>query len=47
MARLVSKIYGEALYDFAKENQFIQLTMDGKNYLYQVFAVTFLYNLDV
>jgi len=35
-----------AYYDFAKENQFIQLTMDGKNYLYQVFAVTFLYNLD-
>ena len=36
-----------AYYDFAKENQFIQLTMDNKNYLYQVFAVTLIYDLDL
>lgn len=33
-------------YDFAKENQFIQLTMGGKEYLYQIFAVGFLYDID-
>ena len=33
-------------YDFAKENQFIQLTLNGKNYLYQVFAVSYMYNMD-
>lgn len=39
---LMSFVY----YDFAKENQFIQLTMDGNNYLYQIFAVSFMYDLD-
>jgi len=39
---LMSFVY----YDFAKENQFIQLTMNGKNYLYQIFAVSFMYDLD-
>lgn len=39
---LMSFVY----YDFAKENQFIQLTMNGKDYLYQVFAVSFMYDLD-
>lgn len=35
--------------DFAKENQYIQYTVDGKNYLYQIFAVYFdeVYNLDL
>ena len=35
--------------DFAKENQYIQYTVDGKNYLYQIFAVYFdeIYNLDL
>ena len=35
--------------DFAKENQYIQYTIDGKNYLYQIFAVYFdeIYNLDL
>ena len=28
-------------YDFAKENQYMQLTMDGKTYLYKIFAVSF------
>lgn len=39
---LMSFVY----YDFAKDNQFIQLTMNGKNYLYQVFSVSFMYDLD-
>ena len=34
--QLMSFIY----YDFAKENQFIQYTKDGKDYLYQIFSVT-------
>ncbi len=35
--------------DFAKENQYIQYTVDGENYLYQIFAVYFdeVYNLDL
>ena len=28
-------------YDFAKENQYIQLTIEGKDYLYKIFAVSF------
>lgn len=34
--QLMSFIY----YDFAKENQFIQYTKDGKDYVYQIFSVT-------
>lgn len=29
-------------YDFAKENQYIQLTIDGNDYLYKIFAVSFI-----
>ena len=29
-------------FDFAKENQYIQLTIDGKDYMYKIFAVDFL-----
>ena len=29
-------------YDFAKENQYIEYTIDGKNYLYKIFAVRLL-----
>ena len=29
-------------YDFAQENQFIQLSIDGEDYLYKVFAVDFM-----
>ena len=36
---LMSFIY----YDFAKENQYIQYTVDGKNYLYKIYAVGFEY----
>lgn len=34
---LMSFVY----YDFAKENQYIQYTVDGKNYLYKIFSVYF------
>lgn len=33
------ELFSFIYYDFAKENQYIQLTMDNKNHLYQVFAV--------
>ena len=35
--QLMSFIY----YDFAKENKYIQYTVDGKDYLYKIFAVGF------
>jgi len=34
---LMSFVY----YDFAKENRYIQYTVDGKDYLYKIFAVNF------
>lgn len=34
-------------YDFAKKNKYIQLTYDGKDYLYKVISVGFIYPLDV
>lgn len=34
---LMSFVY----YDFAKENRYIQYTVDGKDYLYKIFAVDF------
>lgn len=33
-------------YDFVKENKYIQLTMDGNDYLYQIFAVGFMGSYD-
>ena len=33
-------------YDFAKENQHIQLTMDGKDYIYKIFMVGFVPSTD-
>ena len=40
---------GFIYYDFVKENKYIQYTIDGKNYMYKVFAVYFeeKYNLDL
>lgn len=35
---LMSFVY----YDFAKKNQYIQLTIDGKDYIYKIYAVEFL-----
>lgn len=37
MEELMNFVY----YDFAKENQYIQLTMDGKDYLYKIYAAGF------
>lgn len=34
-------------YDFAKENQHIQLTIDGEDYVYKVFAVEFVRTADI
>lgn len=36
--QLMSFIY----YDFNKENKYVQYTFNGKNYLYQIFSVTFI-----
>lgn len=33
-------------YDFAKENLYFQLTIDGKEYLYKIFSVAFDYSYD-
>lgn len=34
-------------YDFAKENKYIQLTMENKEYVYKIYAVSFLYSYEV
>ena len=34
-------------YDFAKENKYMQLSIDGKEYVYKIFAASFLYPTDV
>ena len=34
-------------YDFAKDNKYIQLTIDGKDYVYKIFSVDFLDAVDV
>ncbi len=41
--QLMSFIY----YDFAKENQYIQYSINGENYLYKIFAVGFIKNKDM
>lgn len=41
--QLLSFIY----YDFAKDNQFIQYTKNGKNYIYQIFAVSLIDEYDL
>ena len=38
MEELMSYVY----YDFAQENKYIQLTINGKDYLYKIFAVNFM-----
>ncbi len=40
---LMSFVY----YDFAKENKYIQLTIDGKDYLYKIFSVDFINAVDI
>ena len=34
-------------YDFAKDNQFIQIHIDGKEYIYKIFSINFLKPFDV
>lgn len=41
------ELMGFVYYDFAKENKYIQLTIDGKDYLYKIFSVNFLDAVDV
>ena len=38
----MEELMGFVYYDFAKNNQYIQLSMNGENYLYKIFAVGFL-----
>ena len=38
MEELMNFVY----YDFAQENQYIQITINGKDYLYKIFAVNFM-----
>ena len=38
----MEELMGFVYYDFAEENQFMQLSMNGKNYIYKIFAVSFL-----
>lgn len=40
---LMSFVY----YDFAKENKYIQITIDNKDYLYKIFSVDFINAVDV
>ena len=35
------ELMGFVYYDFAKDNEYIQLTMDGKEYVYKIFATSF------
>ncbi len=34
-------------YDFAQKNQYFQLTLDGKDYVYKIFAVAFIPKIDL
>ncbi len=36
------ELMGFVYHDFAKENEYIQLTIDGKDYVYKIFAVSFI-----
>lgn len=42
MEELMSFVY----YDFAKKNQYVQLTIDGKDYIYKIFSVDFISGSD-
>lgn len=43
LEELMSYVY----YDHAQENKYIQLSMNGKDYLYEIFAVNFMYAYDL
>lgn len=38
----MEELMGYVYYEFAKKNKYIQLSIDGKNYLYKIFAVNFM-----
>lgn len=38
----MEELMGYVYYDFVKENKYIQLSMNGKDYLYKIFAVNFM-----
>lgn len=40
------ELMGFIYYDFAKENKYIQLTIDGKDYIYKIFSVSFINKAD-
>ena len=39
----MEQLMGFVYYDFAQENEYIQLSMNGGNYLYKIFAVGFMH----
>lgn len=41
------ELMGFVYYDYAKDNKYIQLTIDGKDYLYKIFSVDFIDAIDV
>lgn len=41
--QLMAYIY----YDFVKDNKYIQYTIDGKNYLYKIFSISFVDNNEI
>lgn len=42
LEELMSFVY----YDFAKDNRYMQLTIDGKDYIYKIFSVNFIASAD-
>lgn len=38
----MEQLMGFIYFDFAQENEYIQLSMNGENYLYKIFAVSFM-----
>lgn len=47
MFKRLEELMAFVYYDFAKENKYFQITLDGKEYLYQIFAVDFAHSSDI
>ena len=43
----MEELMGFVYYDFAQENQFMQLSMNGENYIYKIYAVSFLDSVEL
>ncbi len=41
--QLLSFVY----YDFAKDNEYVQFTIDGRDYVYKIFSISFVHDSDV